>query len=363
MKRKSLCLAACIAPTALLLFALLPLAGCVPPTGGSSGGGSTTPPAPTYEVAAWVPWNHLSSVKTSLTREMKTIDVAHLFWYTLEADGSLKGRTYVDPQLVATLKQNGVKVIPTVTDGFKSGRARAIFADPNKRAQHILDIVDLVDKKGYHGIDLDYESIGSTGRDPFSSFVEDLAVELHRKNKLLSITVYPKTSSPGRWSTGKSHDYGRIGAAADRVNIMSYGYGSSGGSPNPIGPVHYLEKIYAFATTKIPAKKIFLGVPFYGRDWPQGGKGKALTHTSVKTRLATYNPTVTYDPDDGESTFTYTKSGTKHTVWFPSPEGMADKMKVVKRHGLGGIAIWRLGSEDPKLWDSIRKELKPGTTN
>ena len=290
---------------------------------------------------------------------MGTIDVAHLFWYWLDSDYRVKGRNYVDPQLVSTLRQNGVTIIPTVTDGFVNGRVLGTLSNSTLRSQHLQDLVDLVVKNNYDGIDLDYENIGSSGRDLFSTFVEDLAMELHRKNKLLSITVYSKSSSPGRWSTQKSHDYQRIGAAADRVNVMSYGYGYAGGPPNPIGPVHYLEKNFAFAITKIPAKKIFLGIPFYSRDWATGEKGKSLTHPSVASRIATYNPTLSYESKNGESSFTYTKDGVKHTVWFQSPQGMADKMKVVTKYGLGGIAIWRLGNEDPKLWNSIRKGLKP----
>ncbi len=318
------------------------------------------PPAPTYEVSAWVPWTHLSSVKSSLLSELDTIDTAHLFWYELESDGTIKERSYADPELVSTLKSSKVKVIPTITDAFTKGRAHGVMSSASKRAVCIASIVTLVETKGYDGIDLDWESMASSDRDLFSSFVTDLAAELHAESKLLSVAVYAKTSAPGSWSGPKSHDYAKLGAAVDRLNIMGYGYGYSSGPPRALGPVHWLKRILDFTTSVVDPSKIYLGIPFYARDWPAGKSGKALTHKGVKALLAKYKPLVTYDPEDGESSFSYTDSaGAKHTVWFQSPEGVSDKMSLVVSYGLGGTAIWRLGDEDPKIWDAIRSKLKP----
>ncbi len=327
---------------------------CVPP-------GSPPPPAgPQYQVSAWAPWTHTTAVKTTLERELATFDVVHPFWYSLKADDTIGAVSYVDPALVTKMQTAGVKVVPTMTDGFVNGRAKAVLADPNRRAAVLQRILDLVDAKGYDGIDLDWENMDKSARDLFSDFVDDLSTALHVKGKIVSLAVYPKTSEPGSWAGPQSHDYARLGAAADRINIMGYGYGYGGGPPNPIGPIHWLTRVLAFATTVVPAKKIQLGIPFYGRDWPEGASAKALTNVDVVNLVGQYNPTVTYDPQAGESTFKYTDSaGKKHTVWFQSPEGTGDKMELVKSHAIGGTVIWRLGSEDPKIFDAIRAKLKP----
>lgn len=342
--------------SAFLLAMGLLLAGadCVLPNGPGPA------PAPQYEVAAWVPWSNQASVRASLDREMATIDVAHPFWYSLASDDTLSARSYVDPGLVAKLQAAGKKVVPTLTDGFVSGRARAVLSDPTRRARHLARVVDLVLSKGYDGIDLDYENMNLATRDLFSTFVEDLAKELHAKGKIVSLAVYPKYDDQGSWAGPQSHDYARLGAAADRVNVMGYGYGYAGGKPNPIGPVFWCEKWLAYAVTRVPKKKLFFGIPFYGRDWPDGQSGKALTHADVEKLLANYGPTISYDPKNGESTFEYRDaSGVHHRVWFQSPEGTKDKMKLVTKYDIGGTVIWRLGSEDPRLWDSIREVLKP----
>ena len=45
-------------------------------------------------------------------------------------------------------------------------------------------------------------------------------------------------------------------------------------------------------------------------------------------------------------------------VWFESADSMSAKLKLVKKHDLGGIAIWRLGQEDAGYWKVIERELQ-----
>lgn len=324
--------------------------------GGSTGGGTSTP---AYEVAVWFPPWDTARAEASLWREAQSIDTVHLFWHYMRADGTIATRSGLRLGLVADCQAAGLRVVPTITDGFASGRASAVLGNATSRAAHVQHIVDLVVAQGYDGVDLDYEAMGAGDAANFSLFVEELSTALHALGKIVTVAVYGKTSA-GSWSGPLSHDYARLGAAADRLNIMGYGYGYSGGAPNPIGPVHWIERVAAYAVSVAPASKIMMGLPFYAYDWPDGGNGVALTHDGVVSRLNQYSPQVGYNPRNGESTFSYsTSSGTHHTVWYQSPEGFRDKCQVVRTCGLRGIAIWRMGGEDPDLWGSIRAILLP----
>ena len=44
-------------------------------------------------------------------------------------------------------------------------------------------------------------------------------------------------------------------------------------------------------------------------------------------------------------------------VWFATSRSLAAKLELVQRVDLAGIAIWRLGGEDPQNWDVIRGKL------
>ena len=52
--------------------------------------------------------------------------------------------------------------------------------------------------------------------------------------------------------------------------------------------------------------------------------------------------------------FQYEKNSTSHEVWYEDPNSVEAKVKIAKDKGMGGITIWRLGSEGPQKWNVIR---------
>jgi spore germination protein len=42
-----------------------------------------------------------------------------------------------------------------------------------------------------------------------------------------------------------------------------------------------------------------------------------------------------------------------HEVWYEDAESIAAKLELADSHGVGAVELWRLGSEDPRLWDSL----------
>jgi len=47
-----------------------------------------------------------------------------------------------------------------------------------------------------------------------------------------------------------------------------------------------------------------------------------------------------------------------HEVWIENHVSLKPKLELVDKYDLGGIAIWRLGKEDPDNWRVIREVLK-----
>jgi len=42
--------------------------------------------------------------------------------------------------------------------------------------------------------------------------------------------------------------------------------------------------------------------------------------------------------------------GRRHTVWIEDAASVAEKLALARRFGLAGVAGWRLGQEDPRVW-------------
>ena len=288
------------------------------------------------------------------------------FWYHVAADGSVlpytseTGATYEDPSILLFLRGRGILVIPSVTnivDGvWNGGLVSRIIADPALASANINNLVQLAVNRGYDGIDLDYENLSSSDRGRFSTFVRQLADALHAQGKLLTVNVYAKTSEPGTWDGPMSQDWTVIGAKADQVRIMTYEYHWSTSGPGPISPIDWVGQVMSFARTVIPAAKIMQGVPLYGYDWV-GQSGAPLVWEEAVSLAARHSVTLNWDANSASPWFQYQFNKTQHTVWFENAASVNAKLDLTTSYGVGGVTLWRLGGEDPGVWQALRSRF------
>ncbi len=334
------------------------------------------PPPPLNRVAAWMP----SSWDSDRARASWEANRAHIqelspVWYQLHSngDGSINPYTGArDAALVEQAHAQGALVIPLINNyydgvGVDAVPVGVVIHDPARRTAHIVALVDEVLAYGYDGIDIDYESLnGADDRDPFSLFVEELAAALHAHGKLLAVTVHPKTYAPGSWSGPQAQDWKRLGAAADRFRVMTYAYNGCSTGPGPIAPLWWMEDVMRHATSAVPPNKVYVGVHLYGHDWG-GGTCTSVTWETAQQRFDAHATIRQWQGDAGwrrtvaEPWFAYTdEAGQRHKVWYADGESVRARLGLVQKYGLGGIAVWRLGGEDPAAWEAIAAGLRAG---
>jgi spore germination protein YaaH len=326
-------------------------------------------------VAAWMPtsWDG-ARARASWEANRAAIDELSPVWYRVDADGSGTISPYAgarDETLVAEAHAHGALVIPLINNdypatGFDPGPVSAIIHDPARRAAHIEVLVDEVVTYGYDGIDVDYEALnGTADREAFSVFIEELAAALHAHDKLLSIAVHAKTGAPGGWDGPRAQDWARLGAAVDRFRVMTYAYHWSGSEPGPIAPQWWMEDVLAFATSVVSPNKVYVGIHFYGHDWSAGG-GRSVVWEDVQALSAAHGALARWQAQDplgrpvAEPWLAYTDAqGHTHEVWYANRTSVVARLALVREYGLGGIAVWRLGGEDPATWLAIATAMRP----
>src|SRR5665647_1116 len=267
--------------------------------------------------------------------------------------------------LVAAARESGLNIFATVTNTkdaggtFSRGVAAAILASPELRRRFIDNLVTLVEDKGYDGIDLDWEALKAADRERFSSLVEELAAALHGKLRFLSIAVTPKTSEPGQWDNQIFADWDRIGKAVDEFKIMTYSYSGSWSDPGPQAPLAWLDRVLSFAESKVPARKISMGVHFFGFDWHGGAVSTVSAHRGAAL-AARYHLAVGRDPASQEATLRFTDKGVTHAVFFQAQTAIAAKRAQLRaRHPqIAGISIWVMSLEDAGFWPLIERKLQ-----
>jgi spore germination protein len=285
------------------------------------------------------------------------------FWYRVDVDGGVVpfttswGTSYEDPVILSFLRSRGILVIPTVANvlnGVWDGTmVSSILADPALTAVNINSLVQLAVVNGYDGIDLDYENLAASDRTAFTNFTTQLAAALHAQGKLLTVNVYAKTAEPGDWDGPRAQDWVALGQAADQVRIMTYEYHWSTSGPGPISPVNWVSDVLAFARSMIPSNKIIQGLPLYGYDWV-GQSGVDHVWSETMALAAQYGAAINWDATSASPWFQYTVKRTRHTVWFENASSADAKMQVNTAHDVAGLAVWRLGGEDPDVWSAVR---------
>ncbi len=335
--------------------------------------GGPTPSAhaatPQRQASGWITyWDSNGVPEVAANADLFT-DVSEFQFSATGATTIVPSSTASAAQLtsaVATIRQRGVPVTITVTDGTGQGGMSSIMSNPTTRVQHEQALLALAQKYGANGIDLDYENMAfnttsalvNPTRAGFDALVHELAVALHKRGMMLAVDVVSKTSEPGTSMAQQVYDYPTLGKWADRFRIMTYDqhYAGSAYPGGPISGIPWVQSILSFATTVVPASKIFMGVPLYGYDWSSaGGRATGVTFTRVKQLVQQYHATPQWSSQDGEPYFTYTDAGgAKHTVWYNDAKAVQARLPLVGKYGLGGVAFWSFGSEDPGVWQVMR---------
>ena len=359
-------------------------------------------------MTGWVPYY---SMKTALPDVLNNIDLIKEvmpFWYTLKFDGKAKAAVITDlyapanPSVPITeplnaMRNAGLSIIPTITDGTDKLVLAGLLKNPASRTQIVSAIMNLVRTNNYDGIDLDFEGFAFVdGNTTWTStapswiaFVKELSSALHAEKKLLSVST-PYVLNPSEAQKGYFvYAWAAIASSIDKLRIMTYDYSVS--KVGPLGPITWAERTVQYAISIMPASKVFVGVPGYGRDWvtavsgvcpanvinavKPGAKPATFVMRDAVALAATYGSVPTYDEKSGEMTFSYQKvyNGTTATglatsctasriAWYQDARGWALRAALVTKYRIGGITAWTFGMEEPLAMESIRqvaKEIAP----
>ena len=359
-------------------------------------------------LTGWIPYY---SMKTSLPAALNNTDLIKEvmpFWYTLKYSAKSKKSSIADlyapanpsvPMSVplAAMRSANLQIIPTITDGTEKGVLASLLKAPASRTQVVSTIMNLVRTNNFDGIDIDFEGFAFVdGNTTWKStapawvaFIKELSAALRAENKILSIATPYVLDPAGKQKGYFVYAWADIASYIDKLRIMTYDY--SVAKVGPIGPLAWTERTVQYAISIMPASKVFVGVPGYGRSWVTavngvcpanvsksvkvGAKAATFVMRDAQTLAATYGATPTYDEKFGEVTFSYrqvyngtTASGlatsctASRTAWYQDTRSWATRAALVNKYRIGGITAWTLGMEEPLAMEAIRtvaKEIAP----
>lgn len=302
--------------------------------------------------SGWIPnWAFLDGYE-SLVNNKGIIDTVNPVLYTINSNGEIESRGVSETnlqKLISYCEENNIRIIPTVASYDYNSMSNSLN-NTDTSSKNIYFVIDEIEKYSFDGIDLDYEMINSSDKNNYLTFLEELESALEKKEKTLSVTVFPQWGNATYHEKNKesilAQDYKKIGEIADEVRIMGYDYTLQSSSiPGPIGPLDWITRVLDYATKYIPSEKIWLGVHLYSYEWV-GEKTVALTYTSVNNILKNPNISSSFNNETGEWYAEFgCESGLRCVMYYQDSKGIGMRRDIAKEYDIAGLSYWRLGGE------------------
>lgn len=324
---------------------------------------------------AWIPYWDQKTAFQSYEDNHKTLTHVAFFWYYLTESGDIERYRYakVNSDLVETVQKNGDKAyaiianLPDLDPDHPDGDwnrewVRRVIVNDTNRKRHIDELVELAIDGNFDGINIDYENLRRADRKHFTRFIEELAAALHTEEKELAVALHPKSAEYKASEDNGSHaqNWRALAQHADQLHIMGYGEHYVTSEPGPLASVEWLTGILTyFDKLNVDKDKFVLGVPLYAQLWKLSQKKPRgidmdTNYREIQRQKEKYGGTVEFLPDVQSNRMRFASSpGKEYVAYFENARSLAGKLALARQWGVYNVAFWRIGGEDPNIWQEI----------
>ncbi len=280
-----------------------------------------------------------------------------IFSHRVTSTGSLDSLN--DSELIKLAKAGRVAPIMVITNteeggGFSSDVAHAVLETAESRGNLIENVISTATRKGYLGVDVDFEYIYPNDRELYNSFLTELKAELEPRGLTLSTAIAPKISSTQVGTLYEAHDYSFHGSIVDYLILMTYEWGYLYGPPMAVAPYNEVKKVLSYAVTEIPSRKILMGMPNYAYDWTlpfqEGRPAEILSINEAVLRADRLGAQIQFNQNSQAPFYEYSQNGVSHIVWFENARSTAARLQLVNDFNLGGLSYWTVNQFYAQNW-------------
>ena len=280
----------------------------------------------------------------------KGMNVISPTWYTLKGNEgefeSRSSRSYVEEAHKA-----GLQVWPLLDNLDGSVTLGTLLEKDSVRKKLIDGLMEEAVSCGFDGINLDFELLRKDAVDQYLEFVREMYIACRENNLILSVDV------PNYASYNWHYTREELGVFCDYVVNMGYDEHTSGDSAGSTASIGFFRQGLEDTLDEVPAEKLIGGVPFYTRVWRVRGSettSEAVTMKGAAEWVRKNGVELVWDEALGQYRGSVTaEDGTERLIWMEESRSLGLKAEALKESGAAGIACWRLGQEEPEVWEVI----------
>jgi cellulose synthase/poly-beta-1,6-N-acetylglucosamine synthase-like glycosyltransferase/peptidoglycan/xylan/chitin deacetylase (PgdA/CDA1 family) len=196
----------------------------------------------------------------------------------------------------------------------------------------------------FAGVSIDFEQLPTRDRARLVTFMEELRAKL-KPAGLLIVQSVPSDDDV-------AYDLKKLASLDDYIMPMVYDEHYQTSQPGPVASESWFQDQLDTLAKVLPAEKTVIGFGNYGYDWIIGTRdgGVEVTYGDVISAAESNRVKVAWDADDQNPVLRYKNGNDQHEIWFLDAVTALNQMHDIADAGFRGVALWRLGAEDPGLW-------------
>ena len=304
-------------------------------------------------------WHQVTSTDANnyfadTTQNMTGVNVISPTWFSVsDNDGNVS--SLASGEYVMQAHEKGLKVWGLVDNFSENMSTTTVLSNTAARQNLENQLVTYALKAGLDGINVDFESLSEDVGIHFLQFLRELSIQCHENNLVLSV------DNPVPEDFTSHYDRAEQGKVVDYVIIMGYDEHYVGSDAGSVASLPWVEQGVKDTLAEVPAKRTILAIPFYTRLW-KTTDGGALTSEAIgmdqaQQAISDNGAEIYWDKTTSQNYGTYEGDGATYQIWLEDSKSIAEKVKLIPKYKLAGVAEWKLGFENSGIWSVITENL------
>ena len=288
----------------------------------------------------------------SLRNNISSLNVVFPEWFLLKDEGN-DVESLIDDRALKLMREHNVAIIPMLSNFYNqvwNGKnVHRVIANKSNRTELIQNLIKRLDDNHFAGLNIDFEELQENSDEHLTEFIKELSVALHSRGYLLTQDIAPGNSD---------YDLKKLSAYNDYLVVMAYDQHYQTSAPGPVSDLRWVAKALGAITNQVDPQKLIIGAPTYGYDWPKTGDAADVTYQEAVITAKESEAEIQFDKQSSNLTFQYEDDNDQpHTVWFTDAGTTFNLLRLIDGTRIAGVALWRLGGEDVRLWEFFHREL------
>jgi cellulose synthase/poly-beta-1,6-N-acetylglucosamine synthase-like glycosyltransferase/peptidoglycan/xylan/chitin deacetylase (PgdA/CDA1 family)/spore germination protein YaaH len=315
------------------------------------------PDNPRLAIAFHVPWDQSSTA--SLQRHVDQLDWLIPGWISVTGpDHQITVFRDTAGRAILNKAVHRPVILPMVQNAvggtWDGAGSAALFADPGKRRAFLDKLVGYLASNRAGGAFFDFEDLPAGAMANYRAFLADAQARFRPRGWAVAIAA--PVGNPD-W------DLPAFAAVTDKVFLMAYDEHEGSGEAGPIASQRWFARVVADAARGVAPAKLVVAIGSYGYDWHDGSADPVDVEEAWQAARDS-GVTPTFDKQSGNTGFAYQEGSSRHLVWLLDAASAYNQVAFLQHAGVGSVALWRLGSEDPGIWNLFgrnHRELPPAS--